>query len=649
MKQINIAISVVLLLGAASCSQEEVVNPTDGDGNVTFTVSLPGDMSTRSFADGYSAKNLKVAVYNEDGTLVYEPAAATFNENSLETTVSLDLAQGVAYKIAFFAYNAEAGGYEFNAVDKTVTAKYDAMAGKYNTDVFDCFYTLYTTEKLSGPLNANVMLTRPVAQVNWGTSDLTSKAVTAESAYGEGAKNLFTKVTTTIPSKLDLLNGDAKEGTEVTVEFPYLDRPAADEVYPVKPETFKYLSMQYLLVSKDASTVDLTFDAANSQSASKPLKTLTVSNVPVQANFRTNIYGALLTSAVDITVDKDQGFDDDYIYPTEPIEISNNVELAAAIQNGGNYIIPEGTVLTMPDVTKTVELSKPVKLNVEGTMKLNGVGTTGSADWKDNIKNLSLLKVTSYVELTGSGTIEADGGDFMFDVKKNGHLDVDGVNIIYNCTENAANRAAVNVNYVADAVDNPVIIKNSTITSNCTALRHNNSSKITIENTCINVKLRSDGGNMWGAIESKGNLNLTNVKINSKARALEVDVNPDNNPFDATLKNCEFYADADRVLYISSAWVEGSKLTIDGGKYSCRNTTGTEYKSPIIFDNNKSGKKFDCNIISGEFVKQPWGFQSGIWPDWINDDPSVYLAPDSRWEEITPAATNPVYTWRVVK
>ena len=353
MKQINIAISVVLLLGATSCSQEEVINPADGDGNVTFTVSLPGDMSTRSFADGYSAKNLKVAVYNEDGTLVYEPAAATFNENALETTVSLDLAQGVAYKIAFFAYNAEAGGYEFNAVDKTVTAKYDAMAGKYNTDVFDCFYTLYTTEKLSGPLNANVMLTRPVAQVNWGTSDLTSKAVTAESAYGEGAKNLFTKVTTTIPSKLDLLTGDAKEGTEVTVEFPYLDRPAADEVYPVKPETFKYLSMQYLLVSKDASTVDLTFDAANSQSASKPLKTLTVSNVPVQANFRTNIYGALLTSAVDITVDKDNGFGAGYPIDAKDFDPST-------LNAGGNVVVTkEVDAITVP-----TELAEPLNLFV---------------------------------------------------------------------------------------------------------------------------------------------------------------------------------------------------------------------------------------------------------------------------------------------
>ena len=213
---------------------------------------------------------------------------------------------------------------------------------------------------------------------------------------------------------------------------------------------------------------------------------------------------------------------------------------------------------------------------------------------------------------------------------------------MYNCTENASNRAAINTGV------NPVTVKNNTITTNCTAVRHNSSGTLTMENTTINVSLRSDGGNMWDAIFSRGNVDLTNVKINSKARGLEITASMDK-PFDGRLKDCEFYTEGDRVLYVESAWTEGSKLTIDGGKYSCKNSTGTEYKAPIVFDNNRSGKKFDCNIISGEFVKQPWGFQGGTWPNWIDDDPSVYLAPGSVWEEITPAATNPVYTWRVVK
>lgn len=373
---------------------------------------------------------------------------------------------------------------------------------------------------------------------------------------------------------------------------------------------------------------------------------MAVTNVPVQANYRTNIYGALLTNPNYFTVTKDENWNDSYDFPVVPVEVKSNEELVAALQNGGNYVIPEGESLTMPDVTTSVQLSKPLKLNVEGTMNLTGVGNADSPNAADRIRNLTLLNVASYVELTGNGTIEANGGDFLFHVTKTGTLNIDGVDIVYNCTENASNRAAINTGV------NPVTVKNSTITTNCAAVRHNNSGRLIMENTTINVNLRSDGGNMWEAIFSRGHVDLTNVKINSKARGLEITASMDK-PFDGRLKDCEFYTEGDRVLYVKSAPTEGSKLTIDGGKYSCKNTTGTQYKAPIIFDNNRGGKRFDCNIISGEFVKQPWGFQTLVSTSpsytYADDDPSVYLAPGSVWEEITPAATNPVYTWRVVK
>lgn len=572
------------------------------------------------------------------------PADQKFSEaasGSLTTTVSLNLASGRSYKIAFFAQNKEGGAYTFNADNKTITVSYGAMAGTYNTDAFDCFYTLYETGEITGAINHVVTLKRPVAQVNWGTSDLAEPAVVDPNAYGSDAANLVSEVSTKAYTTFDMFSGDVTgEAEEVTL--PYLARPADEENFPVQSDKYAYVSMQYLLVPAASSVIDITLKTSNSATAVKPLSTVAVTNVPVQANYRTNIYGALLTNPNYFTVTKDENWNDSYDFPVVPVEVKSNEELVAALQNGGNYVIPEGESLTMPDVTTTVVLSKPLKLNVEGTMNLTGVGNADSPNAADRINNLKLLNVASYVELTGNGTIEANGGDFLFHVTKTGTLNIDGVDIVYNCTEGAANKAAINTGV------NPTTVKNNTITTNCTAVRHNSSGTLTMENTTINVNLRSDGGNMWEAIFSRGNVDLTNVKINSKARGLEITASMDK-PFDGRLKDCEFYTEADRVLYVQSAWTEGSKLTIDGGKYSCKNTTGTEYKAPIVFDNNRGGKRFDCNIISGEFVKQPWGFQGGSWPNYTDDDPSVYLAPGSVWEEITPAATNPVYTWRVVK
>ena len=74
MKKILLSASAVtLLIGAASCSQEEVVNPAlNGDGNVNITLSLPGGMGTRAFADGLTANDLEMAVYDaETNNLVY--------------------------------------------------------------------------------------------------------------------------------------------------------------------------------------------------------------------------------------------------------------------------------------------------------------------------------------------------------------------------------------------------------------------------------------------------------------------------------------------------------------------------------------------------------------------------------------------------
>ena len=384
MKNILFATSAALLLfGAVSCTQEDINNPSQGDGNVTFTVELPGDMGTRAFGDGYTAKNLEMAVYNASGDLVYEPEAVTFDEGSLTKEVKLDLAQGVEYKIAFFAHSKADGGYTFSAANKTITANYAAMATKYNTDAFDCFYALFSTGKITKPFIGNVKLNRPVAQINWGTSDLKAAAVVAESAYGKDAnneaKNLYTQISTVAGNTLNVLTGEVSG--EAEVKFPYLTRPV-DEDFLVKPETYRYLSMQYLLVPADATTIDLTLEAANNAAATTPMKSLTVSNVPVQANYRTNIYGKLLTTAADITVDKQPGFSGEIPVDAEEFD-------AATIANGGNVVVSKN-VETI-DIPAT--LDKPLSLYVT-----NKVGTITLPASNNKAITVNVAKDVDYPE-----------------------------------------------------------------------------------------------------------------------------------------------------------------------------------------------------------------------------------------------------------
>ena len=437
--------AVAAMAGMTSCSNEEVVAPaTGGDGNVNFTVSLPGSgFATRAFADGMSAEHLQMAVYDADnGDLVMTPEEVTFEKNALSTQVSLNLAAGRNYKIAFFA-NPHAGSdadkvYTFSAENKTISVNYDKMKNDYNSKDYDCFYALYETGVVSAPINDNVTLTRPVAQINWGTSDLEEGVVVDDNAYGASAANLVTKVTAKAYSTFDLLTGDVSD--EVDVEMPYLARPAeydatsaSGEKFPVEHPTYKYLSMHYLLVPKDNSVVDLTLYAHNTPNpaeGTQAMSTVTVTNAPVQANYRTNIYGALLTNPAEFTVTKDKDF-------TEP---DNNIKvvrtaaaLADALKEGGEIEVPEDVELDLSTEGK-IDINNNTVLNVEGVVKTAR---------QVNDANI-VVAPEATLTVTGGGTFSADNR--IIDV--NGTLIVEDANFE---TSTKTKGAAITVNPNAKA------------------------------------------------------------------------------------------------------------------------------------------------------------------------------------------------------
>lgn len=321
MKKVFIYSSAAMLLGLASCSQEEMPVNSNGDGNATFTISLSSNPGTRTFSDGLTADDLEMAIYDAaTDNLVQVPAPVKFG-NALSTTVNFQLANGRAYKIAFFAHKKDGSAYTFDAANKLITVDYSKMASDYNTDNYDCFYTLFTTGTITGPINENVVLNRPVAQVNWGTSDIKHPAVTAPEVYDKDAngeaKNLVAKVkSVTAYTQFDMFKSDVVETSAEAVELDYISRPTG-ESFPVDPATYTYLSMSYLLMPAAGTNVDLTLDVT-SNAATSPMSTILVTNAPLQANYRTNIYGALLTTPAEFTVTKDKEFN----------KPDNNVEVA---------------------------------------------------------------------------------------------------------------------------------------------------------------------------------------------------------------------------------------------------------------------------------------------------------------------------------
>lgn len=264
-----------------------------GDGNVHFSVQLPEGMRTRAFADGSTAKNLKYAVY-QNGALVSQ-GSATLSDKA--ANVNIDLASGGTYDFVFWA-EADNSPYTFSAEGRLVTVNYAGMNG--NNDNGDAFFYIENGVKVDGALTRSVTLSRPCAQLNIGTSDLNNASVAT--TYQEG---VYTSVTAEACTTLDLTDGSAANPVQVTL--PATLPASAQETFPVAGG-YRYLSMAYLLVGDEGSVSDLTINSYTSAASQTPAHTVKVPNAPLKRNFRTNLYGQLLSSTTNWNISIDSEF-----------------------------------------------------------------------------------------------------------------------------------------------------------------------------------------------------------------------------------------------------------------------------------------------------------------------------------------------------
>lgn len=335
----TVAMSALMLM-ATSCADDQTSDLKAGaESTVTITAQLPGDMGTRAFADGKKATELHYAVYEKgtttplkvckkaDGTKGQPEGTATMT--GLKTTISLQLTTGKEYDFVFWADAPGDNVYTFNSENQTVTVNY--ANAENNTDNLDAFFGQKKALKVSGNMSISQELRRPFAQINIGTDDFDAAAA-AGYTVSESTIGVATYKT------LNLLSEEVSD--PVTATFVKKPIPTEDSKFSVNSKDYKYLSMSYVLVPKDKETVDIAFDYT--------LTNRTFTNVPVQRNYRTNIYGSLLTNTADFNVVIAPGFNDpDYNHNV--ITASTQTELATAAQTPNAVIkLKENTTYTLP-------------------------------------------------------------------------------------------------------------------------------------------------------------------------------------------------------------------------------------------------------------------------------------------------------------
>ena len=331
----TVAMSALMLM-ATSCADDQTSDLKAGaESTVTITAQLPGDMGTRAFADGLTAKHLQYAVYEAgqstplkvfgDETTVVGEAEMV----NLKKSVTLKLTSGKSYDVIFWADATTDSPYTFNPASQEVSVDYSKVNN--NSDNCDAFFKKETIT-VSGNQSVDVQLTRPFAQVNIGTDDF-------DAAKASGLEVTQTEVVAKAFATLNLATGEVSDEADRTFTMKAIPT-ASDGEFPVAGG-YKYLSMDYLLVGADKATVDVAFNYGGPQSR-------TFTNVPVQRNYRTNIYGSLLTNTADFNVVIVPGFNDpDYNHNV--ITASTQDELKTAAQTPNAVIkLKENTTYTLP-------------------------------------------------------------------------------------------------------------------------------------------------------------------------------------------------------------------------------------------------------------------------------------------------------------
>ena len=394
------------MMFAISCENELDLGTNVGENaQVTFSVGTP-EIATRAYSDGQTATVLQYAVYDAAGNELTD-LTVTDAEIHGSTTVNLQLTTGNTYSVIFWAAAPNAP-YTVDFAAKTMEVDYTNATS--NDEARDAFYK-YHTFTVTGAQTETIELRRPFAQLNIGTADY---AASTSAGYTPIRSAVTVK---NIYSTLNLATGAVDGSDEATFNFADIKK---DETFPVAG--YEYMAMNYLLVPTDKEVVDIEFTYTD---ANNDAKTRTVGSVPVQRNYRTNIYGNLLTSNVDINVE----IKPEYNEPAHELDALHKAAL-----NGGTITLSEDVVLTTP-----------LEVLGEMTINLNGHTITNASNYA--IENYSDLTITGEGSINGLGGIRSRGGK----------VTIEGGN--YTCSSNWSTGT---YNHILKAVNTEVVINGGT-------------------------------------------------------------------------------------------------------------------------------------------------------------------------------------------
>lgn len=425
--------AATMLFATTSCTDEEIVDQSANEVNVSFTVQTNGTTASRAIANGVEvgkgnmADKLIYAVYENGNSTTPKIQNVATETKDGEFSVTIPLAKNIAYDIVFFAYN-EAGNVFGITADNARTINLKELklntSLEANKEAYDAFFkTLNGYTPKAG--NTTVMLNRPFAQLNAGTTlqDLADAAdldveITNSQIVVKKAHNKFNAFTGEATGEEDLIYASttvlktigevAKQTSKNGAEFEF-----TNETFNVKGKdtNYYYLALAYVLAcnEKELYDVDVTFY----RDTDDEVNTLNIPYLDLQRNYRTNIIGNLLTSKETFEVVIDDVFaDKEYNYTVwgggvKEVTPDDNGVYNIALAEELAWIAQQVNSNANNFENKIVKLVSDIDLkNIAWTP----IGTTGDAQgFKGTFDGNGKIISNLYVDLTAKAGQQAAG------------------------------------------------------------------------------------------------------------------------------------------------------------------------------------------------------------------------------------------------
>lgn len=396
----SIAIAAMAVL-AGACAKEQVAQEGQ-TGMVTFEVENPVAV-TKAIGDGMTAKQLYYQVFDADGNPIAGLPVQKKTLSSLKTTVSFQLIKDQTYNFIFWAQTAEADYYTIDGAEglKKITADYEGKNS--NDENFDAFYAVEKALTINGPITKTVTLKRPFAQINIATTDVLKAGDTKVNVNFTGATSAVT--VKGVPTVFSPLTDEFSASLDA--QFASAAIPEGNFSVTGSTDTYKYLAVNYVFAPVDGTVYDV--EAAFKVDGKDV--TVKVPSAPAKRNYRTNIYGNLLTTTADFNVEIDPGFETPDIN-VESVNVASvkaaNEAFAAGKTNVTITAVEDDdpTDIVLPKTQDAVGIVIPATTKALKLVYAEGATETEkpknvSVDAKD-IASLTIETPASHVELNGA-------------------------------------------------------------------------------------------------------------------------------------------------------------------------------------------------------------------------------------------------------